>query len=116
MHIVPNPAERLILWRKRNGYNQKDAAKIFEVTIRTLVLWEQVKKFNVPYVELYVIYPWERCFILRHRNGLSLRAMASTLNVTKNSIVRWEQGTHKWGKLADYYESLGWDIQNKYYT
>jgi DNA-binding transcriptional regulator YiaG len=114
--IVPTPSERLVLWRRRHKYNQKTAARIFDTTAHEVLAWEQGKKSNIPYVELYTISEPERCFLVRYRNRLSNKALAATLEVDPTTLSRWENGKDTWQNLVNYYENVcGWHIDNKYY-
>lgn len=115
-YLSPTPGERLILWRRRKNFTQRQAAKIFEISPHIVSMWEQGTKHNAPYIELYVIREYERCFLVRYRNQLPIKVMATTLGVSSILFSRWERGIGRFEKLIDYYESLGWKIDNKHYT
>ena len=115
-HISPTPGERLLIWRRRNGTSIPEACTIFETSKTIIKKWEQGERHDVPYVELYMLQAWERCFLVRYRNRISLVTMAITMGVHRDTITHWERGRKDWTKLADYWQSAGWKINNKYYV
>jgi DNA-binding transcriptional regulator YiaG len=105
-----------MLWRRRKHFTKQHAARIFEVSTKTIRLWETGEKFtDIPRVDLKFIRPYERCFLLRERNGIARGELAITLGVDKSTLVLWEQGQGNWSKLADFYKAAGWKIDNKDY-
>ena len=68
--------ERLLLKRRRIGWNQTEYARYHAVKFDTYSLWERDLRKDAPVVELGEITQSERYFILRRRSGKTLRWLA----------------------------------------
>jgi len=86
--------ERLLVWRRREGYNQPDAACILGVS---RYLYENLEHgvSEEPLKEmphLSDLYSYEICFVMRRRSGWSIPQCADQAGVSRYWYNLMEQG------------------------
>lgn len=85
-------AERLLVWRRREGLTQRQAARRLSVSQYRLRAWE-LGAGEPPRVSLGRLLPHESCFLLRRRSGTSLEELARQLGVTPWWLCQMEGGS-----------------------
>lgn len=105
--LVPNSSltgsEKLVLWRRRNGLNQTQAARKLKTSLNQLALWETGGE-KVPKVgALGKLTPGEQCFILRRRSGKQQKDIAAELGICRYWLMRMEQGLANADALVKYW-------------
>lgn len=90
------PQEMLIIDRRRNGLNQKEAAKKFNVSLTTYSRWERgIVPFNrniCNKVRFSQLSAREKCFIYRKRCNMTLWDVAKQLKLSKYYVNLMELG------------------------
>lgn len=89
--------ERLVLWRRRRDFSQRQAARHWRTTRYRYRAWETDDNGSEtgplpPRAPLGKLRVHEACFIMRRRSRLSVRALARRLSVTPTWITRMERG------------------------
>lgn len=97
-------AEKLILWRRRNGLNQTQAARKLKTSLNQLALWEAGKEKAPKAPEpISRLESGEQCFILRRRSGKQQKDIAKSLGVCRYWLMRMEQGLANADSLVKYW-------------
>lgn len=100
-------SERLLIWRRRRGLYSWQAAKIFRVTRKRFILWEE-DKGDIPYVSLpSPLKDFEACYLLRRRSGIKQSQLARDLKLSRNWIHRMETNKEDCRRLVEYWEGVG---------
>ena len=104
--LSPTPAEKLLIWRKREGLNQVQAANVKEVHVDLYRAWERGQKTKgCPVFSLKNgIARHEACVLLRRRNKMTQAEVAKAIGVRRNWIIRMEEGKGQYERLCDFWE------------
>jgi DNA-binding XRE family transcriptional regulator len=100
------PGEKLLVWRRRKGWDQTRAAKHYKVSIFTLKLAEYGKAKNFPYkpdLEI-LLEDHEKCFIYRKRSKKTQPQLAREYGCGKFWIQLQEHGKVDCSKLLKWWE------------
>lgn len=104
-----SPGETLLLWRRRMGWNQLEAATHFKVSIFTLKLAEYDKARNFKYRKniKIALRDYEKCLIHRKRSGLTQEEVAKQVGVGRYWLRLQEKGDVPCKKLLEFWEGKG---------
>lgn len=96
--------EKLLLWRRRIGWNQKQAAKYYAVSVYNYKLAEYDKLKHFPYkISDFKLLPplhdYEKCLIHRKRSGLTQPAAAKQIGYGRYWLRLQETGKVSCEKL-----------------
>jgi transcriptional regulator with XRE-family HTH domain len=94
--------ERLVIWRRRLRYKQKEAAAYFAVTVDTYADWEKGRREDVPVIRLEP-RPFELCYVLRRRARMTQKALAAQLGMTRLWVIKMEEGSAPVERLRAYW-------------
>lgn len=98
--------ERVILWRRRQGFTQPRAAAFLCVTktnLRSVERLESVCNFVIPQM-FEEIKPHEACFIMRKRSSLTIPECAKEAGLSRYWFNLMEQGKVSSETLVKYWE------------
>lgn len=101
--ITPTREESLILWRRRNGYTQQQAAAEYCVSLDRYREWESGNPSNSPRQHLGLLRPHEVCYLLRRRSGKLQREIAAEIGLTRLWVIKMEAGTAPIERLREYW-------------
>lgn len=97
--------EKLLVWRRREGYTQKQAGPVLGMTFNAYKAIERQETkcglLNQPYIG--DIYSHEVCFILRRRSGWTIPMCAEQAGVSRYWYNMMEQGKVSPDKLIKYW-------------
>ena len=85
-------AERILIYRRRLGLNQTEAALHWAVTPWEYRLWENGERNTQPTVRLGILQDNEACLIMRRRAGLSRTACAKAVGISNWWLTQMEHG------------------------
>lgn len=105
--IVLTPAERVLLWRRRKGWNQQQAAKHWGVSFHTykLIEYGEIESKTMGLSRHDSMSPHERCFIYRKRCDKTQEEVALELKVCRYWLRKMENGHADPTALLSYWES-----------
>lgn len=111
--IMPNlneqltPGELLLIWRKRMGWNQGEAAGYFGVSIFKYKLAEYDKAKDFPYKKnlKFILRSNEKCLIYRKRSKMHQSQVCRELNIGRYWLGLQELGKVPCTKLLEFWES-----------
>lgn len=104
--IVLTDAERFILKRRRDGLNQRQAAKALGLSLSAYSLLERGGSSpTVSPPALGPLKPHERCLLYRRRAGKTQAEVASGLDHCRYSVHQMERGRVDCTDLLCYWES-----------
>jgi hypothetical protein len=105
--VEPTSAENLLLWRRRRGLNQVEAAAEMDVPVDRYRAWEAGDHpSKPPHRYLGKLRVYELCFLLRRRKGLLQRELAKALGCTRLWVIRMEEGTAPAARLIEYWKAV----------
>lgn len=101
------PGELLLIWRRRTGWNQLEAAQYYKVSIFHYKLAEYDKAKDFPYNKKIQITlrPYEKCLLYRKRSKKSQSEIASLLNIGRYWLRLQETGKIPCTKLLEFWEN-----------
>lgn len=103
-----SPCEQLLIIRRRNGWNQGDAAAHYKVSLFTYKMAEYGKLETLKTARrvLYLsLSDSEKCLIYRKRSGLSQKVAAAKMGIGREWFRLQELGKVPCGKLLAWWES-----------
>lgn len=101
--------ETLLIWRKRLGWNQTQAAKECRCSIFQYKLAEYgkpIEGFTYPLKTLH-LEPHEKCLIYRKRAKLKQSEVADKLGICRNWMRQQESGKIDAARLLSWWEAGG---------
>ena len=96
--------ERILIWRRREGYTQPDAAAVLGISqnlIKKKEADDSGPEVAVPFIG--DLYSHEICFILRRRSGWTIPACAEQAGVSRYWYNLMEQGKACPDRLVEYW-------------
>lgn len=102
-NITLTKGESLLIWRRRLGFNQIQAAGECNVQPDHYRDWEMDKREDAPRRLLGQLKPHELCLILRRRAGKTQREIASALGCSRLWLIHIENGNAPVERLCDYW-------------
>lgn len=100
-------AESLLLWRRRVGRNQVEAAAYFGATVDHYRSWEAGEHpSKPPRLALGALRPYETCYLLRRRRGVTQESLAKAIGCTRLWVIRMEDGSAPCNRLVAYWKSV----------
>lgn len=102
--VNPTPGEALLIWRRRNDWNQVQAAEKLGVHVDRYREWETDKLADAPRKPYGHLKVHETCFLLRRRAQMTQRALAKLLGCTRLWVIRMEEGTAPSERLKLYWK------------
>lgn len=108
--------ERALIYRRREGMSQRQAAAHHGMTLYSYRQWENDTPLDAeaagyhqerlwPKLSLHRLEPWEACFILRRRSGISLEELAKTIGVSRWWLCKMEYGRENANRLIEHWRS-----------
>ena len=97
--------ERLLIWRRREGYTQQEAAPILDLSVNAYKAIER-QQTKCSLVDMPIIgdlYSHEICFILRRRHGWTIPMCAERAGVSRYWYNMMEQGKVCIDRLMEYW-------------
>ena len=102
--VTPTKGESLIIWRRRKGFNQVQAAAEFDVHPDRYRDWEADKRLeDQPRQHLGPLKPHEVCYLLRRRDNKTQREVAADIGMTRLWVIKMEEGTAPVERLREYW-------------
>jgi len=98
------PPETLLVWRRRAGYNQYEAAQHHGVTVNKYRRWEAGYGPSPRAKNLGELKDHEKCVIARRRSGKTQDDLAKDLNLSRLWIIEMEKGNVPADRLVEYWE------------
>lgn len=105
-----SPGEALLLWRRRQGWNQAKAAKHFKVSLFTLKLaeYDRMPYFKYDLEQQSIkLNPNERCLIYRKRAKKTQVQVAKEIGCGREWLRLQEKGRVPCDSLLKYWERSG---------
>jgi transcriptional regulator with XRE-family HTH domain len=101
--------ERLLLYRRRRGWTQLEAAKSYGVGVTLYKSWEtaEVRYKPPPRAQLNHVRAREVCFILRRRLGITQKELAARMGICRYWLYSMEQGDVSAKQLIEYWAKVG---------
>lgn len=96
-------AETLLLQRRREGWNQVDAARFYNIPLSRYSLWERGLDEAVPRARIGPLADYERCLLLRRRNARTQAEVAEALGVCRWWLNQMERGEIPCNDLLAYW-------------
>lgn len=98
--------EQLLIWRRRCGWNQSQAAKHYGISIFSYKLAEYSRLENFKYPQYKTeLQPWEKCLIYRKRAGFKQSEIAKKLGICRGWLRLQEVGEIDCSRLLSWWES-----------
>lgn len=102
--ITPTRGESLLLWRRREGLNQTQAAAAFEVHVDKYREWEADRSpADQPRKHLGQLKPHEVCLLKRRRAGITQREVAAEIGCTRLWVIQMENGDAPTERLCEFW-------------
>lgn len=101
--VTPTRGESLVLWRRRKGLNQVQAAAEYGVHPDRYRDWEADKRDDPPRQHLGQLKPHEVCYLLRRRAGKTQREVAASIGMTRLWVIKMEEGTAPIERLREFW-------------
>lgn len=102
--VTPTRGESLVIWRRREGLNQVDAAAKYGVHPDRYRDWEADKRDDdQPRKHLGQLKPHEVCYLLRRRAGKTQREVAAAIGMTRLWVIKMEEGTAPVERLREFW-------------
>jgi DNA-binding XRE family transcriptional regulator len=100
-----SPSEHFIIWRRREGLSQRQAAAPLGLSQRKLyqIEREEIKNYKGEMPFLGSLYSYEKCFIFRRRSGWTIERLAVTIGVSRYWCNLMELGKAPVERLVDYW-------------
>jgi len=96
--------EKLLIFRRRKGMSQFDAASHQGVSLHKYRKWEVGNEVEgAPEILLQKIEPHEACYILRRRSDLSLVDVAKGVGRCRWWVIQMESGKVNCQELTEYW-------------
>ena len=98
-------AEKLLLWRRREGLTQREAGKRLEISRNTYGILEREEshKSDLIAAPLGDIRPYEKCFIMRRRSGMTIPMCAEQAGISRYWYNLMELGKASPERLVAYW-------------
>lgn len=105
--IKLSQGESLLIWRRREGWNQGKAAKYYNVSLFSYKLAEYSQSPNFKYkkVSLGELSAPEKCLIYRKRSKKTQKQVAKELGICRYWLRLQEQGVQPCNKLLAHWEA-----------
>lgn len=102
--ITPTKGESLLIWRRREGFNQVEAARAFDVSVDKYREWEADRSpADQPRKHLGQLKPNEVCLLSRRREGLTQREVAVKMGCTRLWVIQMEDGSAPVDRLREFW-------------
>jgi DNA-binding transcriptional regulator YiaG len=102
--VTPTRGESLLIWRRRAGLTQVQAAEVYGVSVDTYGDWEtDARKANQPRRVLGQLKAHEASVIMRRRANLTQQQLAARLACSPLWVVRMEGGKAPADRLREYW-------------
>src|SRR5690606_8962828 len=87
-------SERLVIWRRRKGLTQVQAAAELGVRADRYRDWEAGRRGSeIPRKEVGKLEVREVCYLRRRRAGRAQREIAAAIGMTRLWVIKMEEGT-----------------------
>lgn len=97
-------SERLLIWRRRSGLRQEEAAAQHGVSHRRYGRWERGVEEPEADKSVGLLDVYEKLFILRRREGVSQQEIANDLGCTRAWVQMMETGESSSEQLQNYWK------------
>ncbi len=100
------PGEELLIWRKRQDWNQIKAAKHYKVSVFTYKLaeYDKTDKFEYAPIHIYPLEPHEKCLIYRKRSGIKQKDLTLQVGCGVYWLRLQEKGKVSADRLLNWWE------------
>lgn len=100
------PGETLLIWRRRKGLGQVDAAAELRVHVDRYRAWEADALPKVPTRHTGPVQPHEKCYLMRRRQRpkMTQMALAARLGVTRLWVIQMEDGVAPADRLRNFWK------------
>jgi transcriptional regulator with XRE-family HTH domain len=107
--LRPTKAERLMIWRVRQGLTQRQAAQHCKMTLGRYGLAERGKlePSELPEHNVGMLRANERCLLQRRRLGWTQGRVAKEMSVSRYWLCLMEQGRVDCTALCNYWDAWG---------
>lgn len=101
------PGEKLMIWRRRQGWNQATAAEHFGISIFALKLAEYDKKGDIAKFRdiPFTLRNYEKCVIYRKRSGKTQPEIGVLIGIGREWLRMQELGEVSCNKLLAWWEN-----------
>lgn len=97
------PSETLVLWRRRAGLSQFDAAEHYGITVHQYRRWESPVGATPRAKNLGQLKDHEKCYIMRRRSDKTQDDIAADLQLSRLWIIEMEKGVVPADRLVSYW-------------
>ena len=94
LNVTPSKAEHLLIWRRRQGMTQPEAASFLSLGLNT---YKEIERGTaeyplkeIPYIG--ELYSYEICLIMRRRSGWTILMCAEQIGISRYWYNLMEQG------------------------
>lgn len=102
--LTPTRGESLLIWRRRQGFNQVEAAAEYGVHPDRYRDWEADRRTaDQPRRHLGKLLPHEVCVLMRRRAGKTQREVAAAIGLTRLWVIKMEEGAAPVDRLREYW-------------
>lgn len=101
--VTPSRGESLVIWRRRNGLSQKQAAQVCGVSPDRYREWESGNVASPKRYHAGQLTPQEMCILLRRRKGWTQEELARRMGCTRTWIQNMETGKAPADRLRTYW-------------
>ncbi len=102
-----SPGESLLIWRRRKGWNQGEAARYYKVSLALYksAEYDMLESFKVKHKVLHLsLTDPEKCLLYRRRDGRTQLEVAKALGIGREWMRLQELGKVPCGKLLRYWQ------------
>lgn len=96
--------ERLVIYRRREGLSQAQAAKRYKVGRKLYARWERDEADDGPDVFIGSLYTHERAYLSRRRADVSRQQVADSIGVSAFWVTLMERGKKPCDRLLEFWE------------
>ena len=102
--VTPTKGESLVIWRRREGFNQVQAAHQYAVHPDIYREWEADRRsHDQPFYHAGALKPHEVCYLLRRRDNKTQREVAQAIGLTRLWLIKMELGEANPERLLEYW-------------
>lgn len=104
--LILTPGEELLIWRRRKGWNQTEAAEYFDCSVFKLKMAEYGKAKDFSYVKVPKIelMDYEKCVIYRRRAKKTQTKIAKLVGLGREWLRLQELGQVPCDRLLQHWE------------
>ncbi len=100
--------EKLLIWRRRCGLTQPEAALRYRLTVKRYRNWEKGRHFWDPEIDVEMpLYEREKCLLLRRRRNWRQAEVAKKMNMSREWVNMMERNEASVEPLVKFWGQYG---------